>query len=233
MRRLGFVIIFAVALALPSAASAQQQTINFNLGGFVARSFDARDFNDVLVQDLTVSQPLAFEISDFTGFTFGGEWSFPIGRYFDGAVGVNYYSKSVPSLYAGLVNSNGSEIEQDLKLRIVPFAATFRFLPMGRRNGLEPYIGGGVNVYYWRYEESGQFVDLSDNSIFNDTFVGSGGAVGPVILGGVRYNFDPLVAGGEIRWQGGKGDLPGGDQFLGTTVDLGGVNYLFTIGLRF
>ena len=31
--------------------------------------------------------------------------------------------------------TNGSEIEQDLKLRIVPFTATFRFLPFGRSRG--------------------------------------------------------------------------------------------------
>lgn len=231
MRRLAFLIVIA-ALAAPSAASAQQ-AVNFFVGAFHPRSFDGRDVNDVLVQDVSVSQPMLFNISDFNGVTFGGEWLIPFGRNFEGGLGIGYYQHTVPSVYANLVNANGSEIEQDLKLRIVPFAATVRFLPIGRRNGIEPYIGGGVNVYYWRYSESGQFVDLRDNSIFTDNFVGSGGAVGPVIVGGVRFGFDPILAGGEIRWQGGKGNLPGGDQFLGTTIDLGGVNYLFTIGLRF
>ena len=83
--------------------------------------------------------------------------------------------------------SNGTEIEQDLKLRIVPFTATFRFLPLGHHNGVEPYIGGGVGDFNWRYSESGEFVDFTDGSIFRGTFVGERHRVGPVILGGVRF----------------------------------------------
>ena len=45
------------------------------------------------------------------------------------------------------VNSNFSEIEQEFKLRIVPFTATFRFLPLGRKGAVQPYIGGGVGVF--------------------------------------------------------------------------------------
>ena len=37
----------------------------------------------------------------------------------------------------------------------------------------------------------------------------------------------------EIRWHGGKGQLPSDQSFAGTKIDLGGFNYLFTFGVRF
>jgi hypothetical protein len=230
MRRALFLILAAVLLA-PAAAFAQQ-TVNFTIGGFVPTSEDARDRDDVLVQDLSDATPLAFQVSDFKGWTFSGEWLFALTHNLEGGLGLGYYQRSVPSVYATLVNADGSEIEQELKLRIVPFTATIRFLPLGYHNGFEPYIGGGVAAYWWRYSESGQFVDPADNSIFRNSYVGSGGAVGPTILGGARVSLGPTVVGGEIRWQGGHGDLPA-DQFLGSRIDLGGMNYLFTIGVRF
>ena len=74
-------------------------------------------------------------------------------------------------------------------LRIVPFTATFRVLPFGHNAPIQPYLGAGVGVFDWRYSESGQFVDPTDRSIFSGTFVGSGTATGPVVLGGL---FDTL-----------------------------------------
>ena len=53
----------------------------------------------------------------------------------------------MPTVYTDFVNANGTEIEQDLKLRIVPFTATVRFLPLGHHDGVEPYIGAGVGVF--------------------------------------------------------------------------------------
>ena len=230
MRR-AFLMLTGVLLLYPSGASAQQ-TLNFSIGGFIPHSEDARDNNDVLVADLSSAVPLAFNVDDFHGLTVGGEWLFPLTRNIEGGLGIGYYQKTVPSVYATLVNSDGTEIEQDLQLRMVPFAATIRFLPLGFNHAFEPYIGGGVNAYYWRYSETGQFVDPSDNSIFRANYVHSGGAVGPVILGGARFVAGPAVFGGELRWQGGTGKLPT-DQFLGSEIDLGGLNYLFTIGVRF
>ena len=118
----------------------------------------------------------------------------------------------MPSVYRDFVNANGSEIEQDLKLRVVPFTATVRFLPLGHGNGIEPYIGGGVGVFAWRYSESGQFL-ATDGSIFRDDFVGSGTATGPVILGGVRVPVGSWGVGFEVRLSVGEGELPADQRF--------------------
>lgn len=236
MRRLTTAIATVLGLALfaPATASAQQQ-VNFFLGGFVPRGLDGRGSDDVLVVDsailATFDQAHGINVSEFNGFTFGGEWLVGLGPIFEAGASVGYYAKTVTTSYADLTDQSGNEIAQDLRLRIVPFTATVRWLPLGRK-GFTPYIGGGVGVFAYRYSETGRFVDLTDNSIYNANFVGTGSATGPVILGGVRAPIGPAVIGGEIRYQNARGDLSTND-FLAPKIDLTGFNYLVTIGFRF
>jgi outer membrane protein W len=223
--------VFALVIGFigTPAASAQQQSVNLFLGGFIPRSVDARPADDVLVNDQNF---LDFRIRDFDGVTFGGEYLVGLGDFLEGGLGIGYYQKTTPSVYLFQVNANGSEIPQDLKLRIVPFTATVRFLPLGRHAPIQPYVGAGVGVMRYRYSETGQFVD-SDNSIFNGNFVGSGTATGPVVLGGVRFSVGQFDPGFEVRYQSAKGDLPADQTFAGPRIDLGGFNYLFTFNIRF
>jgi hypothetical protein len=229
MRRLTS-FVGAVALVLAATPAFAQQTVNFYVGGFSPRGFDARGPDDVLFQNANF---LTFNIDDFHGATVGGEWLVGITDYFDAGLGLGFYQNSTPAVYTNLVNSDGSEIDQELKLRIVPFTATVRVLPLGHRSPVRPYFGGGVAVQYWRYSETGEFVDTNDNSIFRDSFVGSGTEVGPVVLGGVSFPIGPVGIGGELRYTWGKGTLPATENFAGPKVDLSGLNYLFTIGFRF
>jgi hypothetical protein len=221
-------------IATPVASA--QQSLNLYLGGFVPTNADARGTttnglsNDVLVRDQDF---LAFRINRFDGLTFGGEWLVGLGNNFDAGLGIGYFQETVPAVDANFVNANGSEVVANLKLRIVPFTATVRYLPLGHKAPIEPYVGAGVGVFGWRYSESGQFVDRTDNSIFNATYVGTGSATGPVLLGGVRLPIGPMAPGFEVRWQSAKGNLPASQGFAGSVIDLGGMNYLFTFNIRF
>jgi outer membrane protein W len=231
MRRLtvASVALVLAGLLLPTTSYAQQ-SLNFYVGGFVPKGEDARDHQDVLWNNLDF---LAFNIKDFNAPTAGAEYLVGLNEFVDAGLGVGIYNRSVPSVYADYVNNNNTEIEQNLKLRMVPFTATVRFLPLGRSAGIEPYIGAGVAVINWRYSESGQFVDFTDGSVFRDTFTGSGTATGPTVLGGVRIPLGAWGVGGEVRWQSAKGDLPSDLGFAGNKVDLGGWNYLATLQVKF
>jgi hypothetical protein len=236
-------ILGLFTLLMPAVASAQihqvssspsegKQTINFYVGYFAMKGIESRVTDDVLVADLTSGQPLAFLIKDFNGAPFGGEWLFGIGRNFEAGVGLGYFQRSVPSVYANVTHSNGAEIFQELKLKMVPVTFTARFLPLPRGSSVEPYFGGGLVAIRWRYSEAGEFVD-DQGGIFPAVFVGDGTDVGPIVLGGVRFPFGPMVAGGEVRWQKVEGSgLPTPD-FLGTKIDLGGWTGNFTFGFRF
>jgi hypothetical protein len=212
------------------ATSSAQQSLSVYLGGFTTRGEDGRDRDDVLRNNLDF---LAFDIKDFNGVTAGAEYLVGLGDWLDAGLGVGIYKRTVPSVYSDFVNDNGSEIEQDLKLRVVPFTATVRFLPLGHTNGFEPYIGGGVAILNYRYSETGEFVDFSDGSIFRDSFVGSGTTTGPLFLGGVRFPVGVVGVGGEIRYQRAEGDLPSDQGFSGATIDLGGWTYAATFSIRF
>lgn len=234
MRRLvtllsAFTVFALVSGFLGTPAASAQQSVNLFVGGFVPRSADARPDDDVLINDQNF---LDFNIHDFSGPTVGGEWLVGIGNNLEAGLGIGYYSRTVPSVYLDVVNQDGSEIQQDLKLRIVPFTATVRYLPLGRQAPIQPYIGAGVGVLRYRYSETGQFVD-SDNSIFNGNFVGSGTATGPVVLVGIRAAVGQFDPGFEVRWQSAKGDLPADQTFAGPRIDLGGFNYLVTFNIRF
>ena len=229
---LGFLVL-CVGLLAPSTSFAQQ-SVSFSIGGFVPTGVNGRDDKDVLVNNLCcIENPLFFRVRDFSTGAFNAEYLVGLGEFFDAGLGVGYYSSSVPSVYLNLVNDNGTEIRQRLRLRVVPFSATVRFLPLGHTNFFEPYIGGGIGVLNWRYTESGSWVDPSDKSIFAGTFTGHGTKTGPMVLGGVKFPVGAWAVGGEIRWQDAKGDLPADQDFAGPEIDLGGVTYSATFSVRF
>lgn len=229
-RRLTASSCAALLVLLASSTSYAQQSLNFHIGGFVPRGEDARGRNDVLVNNLDF---LSFNISDFHAPSIGAEYLVGIGEWLDAGLGIGFSRRTVPVVYTEFVNATGAEIEQDLKLRMVPFTATFRFLPLGHGSAIQPYVGAGVGIVAWRYSESGEFIDFSDGSIFRDSFVGSGSAVGPVVFGGAQFPVGNWGIGGEIRYQNAKGDLPTNLGFSGTKIDLGGWIYAATFRVGF
>ena len=241
MKRLGSLLgisgcAAALFLAAPAVATAQvtrvepKQSIGLNLGYFALRGVDSRVDGDVLFSDLEV---LLFEVNDFNFATFGGEYVIDVGDFLEAGVGVGFYQRTVPSIYRHVTHADDSEIAQDLKLRVVPFTATVRFLPLGR-GSVQPYVGAGIGLFNWRYSEVGEFVDFRDDSIFQARFRASGNAAGPVVLGGIRAPVsDVWMVGGELRYQKAEGTIDNADDFLGDKIDLGGWTTSFTVHLRF
>jgi hypothetical protein len=254
VRRLVTLAVLAICAA-PAAAQAQihrvsrsdsTQAIDFTIGYFALRGLDSRVGSDALLGDLQSSEPLLFEVKDFNGAVMGGDWLLSIGRNLEAGVGLGYYQRTVPSIYANVTHPDTSEIQQDLKLRTIPVTFTARFLPLGRGNGVEPYIGGGITAIRWRYSEIGEFVDqliptsscgVTENvcTTFNARYIADGTAVGPVFVGGLRAPVgDVFSVGGELRWQKAEGNTGGiANGFLGEKIDLGGWTANFVLHMRF
>ena len=174
-------VVAGAGFMVLTAASAQAQvvqvsrgdsrhSVNFNFGGFFPTSEENRipDDADDLLDDVLVAnrEVLAFDIDDFHGFSFGGEYLFALVDFLEAGVGAGYYQNSVPSVYRDVTYPSGAEIAQELKLRIMPITATIRFLPIGRGAAVEPYVGGGIGINVFRYSEVGDFVDFRDDTIF-------------------------------------------------------------------
>jgi hypothetical protein len=221
-------VLMAAVLLAPAPARAQQ-AISLSLGGFAVTGEDARVDGDVLFENRDI---LDFAVKDFNTGSVGLDWLLPVGEFIEVGAGVGFTSRTVPSVYADFVNRDGSEIEQDLKLRIVPMSVTARVLPFGRSRAVQPYLGGGLGIFNYRYSEVGDFVDFTDRSVFSDRFVASGTELGPVALAGIRFPLgDTWSLGGEVRYQKAEADLS--DDFLGPKLDLGGFHYLMTVHVKF
>jgi hypothetical protein len=230
VNRLGGAVLMVCALSFGSVQPAlAQQTLNFSFGYFTPKGEDARVDDDILT---TNRNDFVFEIKDFNGPTFGAEWLVPLGNFVEAGAGASFSSRTVPSVYDAFVNTDGSEIEQDFKLRLIPVAFTVRVLPMGQSNGVQPYFGGGIGIINYRYTETGDFID-AQRAIFRDSFVASGSKTGPLAVAGLRFAGDTVSAGGEVRFQKAEaslGDFAGQPDAM---LDLGGWTYQFTIGMRF
>ena len=115
---------------------------------------------------------------------------------------------------------------------------------------MQPYVGGGVAIVGWRYEQAGEYADIFNilapppgpctiecpYEIFKpppaQQFTASGVAAGPVRLGGVRIASGAFSVGAEIRYQRAVGDI-GRDTLLnGTRIDLGGITHQLVLGVR-
>lgn len=228
------VLLVVLVLMLPAPSYAQQQMFNVSVGYFAVRTEDARSPGDVLVGNRDF---LAFNIDEFSNAALNGEWLVGIGNRIEVGAGLGYYRRTVPSVYSESVNTTGAEIEQDLKLRIIPLTAVVRFLPRGGRAGVQPFLGVGAGVYRWRYSETGEFVDFEQAGppwpIFRARYVGEGTSVGPVFLGGARVPVgDAFSLGGELRYQKAEGDLDD-TQFYGDKIDLGGFTVQASFAFRF
>ena len=229
--RLAWAVASVLTVSLLSADTAfAQQSINFSLGLFAVRGEDARTDGDALVENRGI---YLFDFNDFNSASIGAEYLAPLGEYFEAGAGIGFTSRAVDTIYDDYVRPDGSEIEQTLKLRIVPISATVRLLPLGRSSAFQPYLGGGIGIYNWRYSETGDFIDFSlpNRPVFRETYSATGTAVGPVAVFGARFPLGDVTIGGEVRYQKADGDLDEQD-FLAPKIDLGGFHYSATVGFR-
>jgi opacity protein-like surface antigen len=225
------VALFLVFSALNVDSAAAQQTINFSVGAFSLRGQDARVDGDVLVAN---RRDFVFDFDDFRSPSLAAEWLVPIGDYVEAGAGIGFARRTVPTIYDDFVRPDVTEIDQEIKLRTVPFSATVRILPLGRNGRFQPYVGGGIGVTSWRYSETGDYIDFTQSGrpIFNASYSATGTTVGPIAVFGARVPMGNVAVGGEIRYQRAEADLDERD-FLGPKLDLGGFHYVATFGIRF
>jgi len=240
--RISILALAVTAVATPAFAQ-RVQSISFGGGLFMPRSEDNRADGDTLVANLhqpvipgqvpPITSSLLFDIKDFRSYPVFGEWHLGFGNHVEIGVSAAFMNQSVQSVYRDLVNGHGTvstaddtEIQQTLRLQTIPVSAVVRFLS-GRIGGVQGYAGGGFTFSYFKYSESGEFVDTTSPEfvIFPAKFEAKDWAYGPVLLGGVRVPLGGDVYAlnfeGKYQWLvGNTGGLSAG--FLGPKLDLSG-----------
>jgi hypothetical protein len=232
----------AVLMLLPLTAIAQDDeyvplkmgTISFRIGGFWP-SADS-DLWATNFADLTL------EKGDFNNYIVGVEFNWFASRMLTLGVAFDYYKKTNSSNYRDYTDQDGNELMQDITLEVMPITVTAKLTPLGngapgyrggRGSPIVPWVGGGVGVYAFKYEEFGEFIDFSDFSIIEGDFLTESAAFGLHVAGGVvvPIGFDWDVFG-EVRYAVVKGGLS--EDFLGfEPLDLGGMSALFGFSYRF
>jgi hypothetical protein len=181
--------------------------------------------------------------SDFDDGSIGLTLIRGFGNRVEAGINLDFYEREgVVSSVDGFVDGNGFPIFHDSSLSMVPATVDVRLLPFGRyrqrqggRSVHQPvfYLGAGAGFTFWEYEEIGDFVDFSDNSIFFDRFVDDGIAFETHVLAGLELplsDFAGLMLEGRKSW---VDDELGGDfEGLGK-IELGGVSAYVGASFKF
>jgi hypothetical protein len=228
MRRATVVLTLAFLGFLPALSHAS--SLDLRGGGF----FPSTDSN-LFVDDAELYQkdgrPL--EKSDWYGGTGGVQFNTELTDFVELGFSVDLYDRTLHTSYRDFVGESGREIQQSLKLHIVPLGASVRLGPT-RRGHLSPYVAVGFDAYYYRYEEYGDFVDFDTPShpIIADSFISEGVTPGVHVAGGLRIPVgDDFSITAEGRYQWAHDDM--GDDFRGNKIDLSGASATLGVNLRF
>jgi len=108
--------------------------------------------------------------------------------------GVDFNKATVNSEYRQYVDNNRLPIAQTTDLRGANISASLKYalLPRGREVGrlawvqrsVVPFVGGGGGFYWYRLQQTGDFVDFVDLSVFTDRFESSGWTPSAHLFGG-------------------------------------------------
>ena len=99
---------------------------------------------------------------------------------------------------------------------------------------MSPYLAAGGDVFFYQYEERGEFIDFFDDDlpISLDAFVSDGAAPGFHVAGGLRVAVShDLSLTGEVRYQQARTRMD--DDFALNRIDLSGTSFTMGLHLRF
>ncbi len=242
MRRLLAAAAIVAAACLATTADAapppgRDGAFNFRLGWFFPTG--SSDFWETNEAAFTIDH------SDFNGWIGGVGYNGAINNFFEFDANADIYSSAVRSADSYYVDEFGYPILHDSRLRTYPLTVGVRVLPAGRyaRRGADGshyvrrpafYLGGGIGMSYWQYEEEGDFV-ASDLTIVYDRFVATGLAFQLYAMIGIEFPVAPkwnITV--EVR-QSWADATPDGDfTYINPgSLDLGGKSLFLGGSLRF
>lgn len=212
-------------LVVPGVTDAQQ-VVGISVGQFSVVSESSRSTDDVLRANRGFQ---TFDIGDFDNIIVGGDWMLAFGDYVEAGAGLEFYQRSVSGAQPVDEATTGSSLAVDMTVRTVSVPITARLFPLTRDAHVQPYVGGGATVHFWRYTEERVLTVGSFSG--QSSAIDQGITAGPVIFGGARVPVGAVSIGGEVRYRARDARL-NGPVFAGTTLKLGGISTVATIQFR-
>ena len=240
--------IVAVAVLTAGAGAAQAQIshgrgylfhepdVKITLrGGYSVASANS-DLFSFATNELTLSK------HDFSGFTGGVEVAIPLSQRFELSADMSFIHSAHGSEFRNFVDNHDQPIEQTTQFDRVPLFLNARYYlsAPGRSVGklawipakVAPWIGAGVGTMYYDFRQEGDFVDFTNNNVFNTKLETSSWAPAAQAMAGAEFSLNPsLGLTSEARYLWAKGPV---SREFGTgfdKIDLSGVSA--TVGLTF
>jgi len=244
-RKLSWPLIGALLMgpALAEGASAQAADFLFKrpsvtLGvrlGYAVPRVESEVF-DFTREQLTVDK------SDFNALAVGGEVSVRVTERIDVALGLGYAMSDTRSEFREFEGTDGLPIEQDTRFRRIPLTAGVKayLTDRGRRisrfawipKRWAPYVGAGVGVVWYRFEQVGEFVDLDDLDIFFEEFDSTGSSPMAYLAAGLDVSLGTKwLVNSEARYSWASAEM--GRDFVGfDDIDLTGLKLALGFSVR-
>ena len=189
------------------------------------------------------SEQLTLNRRDFSGPTMDMELGFAVAGRTDLVFSGGYTGMNKRSEFRDFVDQNNAPIEQATVFQRVPVTVSLRqyLTTRGRNIGrfawipakFAPYLGVGAGAIWYRFHQTGDFVDFTTNDVFPATLSSSGWAPAAQAMAGVEYTLSPriaLTAQASYLWANGRL----GADFSGfNRIDLSGVSTSVGLAARF
>jgi hypothetical protein len=147
-----------------------------------------------------------------------GDVSIRLSRRADVMISVAHSQSQTRSEFRDWLDNNRLPIEQTTTFHRVPLTGSLKayLVEPGRTIGhfawvparFSPYVGGGGGVMWYRFAQSGDFIDFDTTRVFPDSFNSSGWTPTVHAIGGVDISLHPRFAlTTEARYEWAKATL--------------------------
>jgi len=190
-----------------------------------------------------VTRELTLDRSDFVAPGVRGDLAARVAPRVDLLVSVAYGRSETRSEFRDFVGEDDLAIAQTTTLRQTPVTVGARYYLRERGRAVSrfawvparwnAYVGAALGRTWYRFEQSGEFVDTGSLDIFFDTFTSSGSGGTLQVLGGAEVGLNNLLLlTGEARYQ--WADAPLGNDFVDfDDIDLSGLQLSLGFAVRF
>jgi hypothetical protein len=169
------------------------------------------DWYDFVTNQLTVEQ------ADFNAPGIGVDVGFALNPRLEAQFGLDYSHANVQSEYRDFVDNNRLPITQQTRLREVNLSGNVKVALTDRGRDVSrfawvprsivPYAGAGGGVLWFDVNQTGDFVDFVDLSVFTDVFASRGWTPSAQVFGGADIRLFRrlyLTVDGRYLWAAGE-----------------------------
>lgn len=114
----------------------------------------------------TNMENLALNKQDMQDLIYALEYEIFIHSRFAISLELWHYEKEHYSAYKDYEYDDGSPINQNLALSISSLELNVKVYPTSYRRAFNPFIGAGIGIYRWIYEQWGDFINFEDWTVF-------------------------------------------------------------------